>query len=516
MADQPQSDQVEDNTTTVQGADPYADLRTEFLEKPDILDVTAQKAQANAIIKHAQKHLNVENTDSLYNRVNPDGSQDEALYVNGDTAYALKSAISNLQANNSDLIGIGEDFGRGEVTNNTVKFLDKLIQKQTEKMGINKDSLNETMIHLMAVENGLVSGSPTEDEQTLGKLLSLRNMTSLMANGRLSSGSYYGDDIPSEKPWEMQPDLDNDPDRFFNPETYQSLKATFSVDSSVIFAEGLYEDPQQYQKLIDVAERLGIDPTEQQTLSINQVGEIAKEMMVYEAEKSWCITNSGEDFDPTKINEAIHNGTFLPHLDDLLLVEKGLGVPPELQDTFANATPEEIFRLELDHSSDLQKYRSQQFAESFGSIPDSAIEKAAQIYMHDSSGNQVVPEEEGKAFVSDYMQSPAQFFNHNRLSSSHLAPQKSPYEMDRDKYLETIKNGESCIKPEEECIVNPEDGGGCRTAFDGNAASDQDIDAEITSNQADTGCIVNNECSVVSELQHTIETEQKQQAEANI
>ncbi len=434
-------------------------IRQEVLQRPALTDSLAQKSQAKSIIIAAQNAVGAQDNALTY-----ESSDDpQAIYINGDTANKAKNAIWDIRGQSKSALDDQERFQRGEFSDKTINFLNKKILELTEKNGgaTDRASLQEEMVRLMAIQGNPDLGTLSEEEQELSTLFTLRNFVDLAVNNRLSSGGYTGVNTPMETPWiPKAPDMDNDSDRFFNPLAYEALKTSREVSTTVLFSEGLYEDPEKYQAMMRAAEKLNIDTSTNDVLNINQVGEIAKEMMIYQAEKQWCLTNPGEQFERSDINNAIYDMKFTPHLDDLYCVEKGMGIPPELQAEYneaLNSTEPKIAiaDFEFENKADLQIYRSNQFAEEFGKVDS----------------------------VDDVAQSPTHYYNTGRLGRPGEVIIKSEYEMARDRNLERLEEGVPCEVPKQECLMDADT---CRVPFGNAGEKHESADDKILANIEET------------------------------
>lgn len=433
--------------------------RQQVLERPALTDLEAQKDQAKATITAAQKALNAQDTTLTYES----SGDPDAVYINGDTANRAKDAIWSIRGQNKSPLEDHERFQRGEFSEKTLHFLNKKIMELAEKNGVatDRDSLQAEMVRLMTINDNPDLGTLNEQEQELNTLFVLKNFVDLAVNNRLSSGRYMGANTPMETPWvPTAPETDDDPDRFFNPLAYEALKTSREVSTTVLFSEGLYEDPEKYDAVLRAAEKLNIDTTANTVLNVNQVGAIAKEMMIYQAEKQWCLSHPGESFDKSDINNAIYDMKFTPHLDDLYFVEKGMGIPPELQAQYNEVLQSDeanilIADFEFAHKAALQVYRAQQFADEFGKVEA----------------------------LRDNNQSPTHYYNTGRLGRPGEAIIKTDYEQARDRNLLRLKDGIACEVPKQECLM---DGDTCRSPFGGASAQHVTTDEKILANMEET------------------------------
>ncbi len=348
--------------------------------------VTAQE-QAQAVINLAQKYLDIDETN--------DGSIDET------TSRALRERLRELQNNNPD---INVDFNPNDSSQRSVDFLNVLIKKQAGGDGNNSDNINETLIHLWSLEQSGGSSSLSATSNDIGELFSLRNMLDLMVNTKLPSGATTSKpDI--DAPWDKNWTNNHAPDFFFSQKTYNTLAAYGTVDTAVLFAET--PDNPNAAILKQMARNIGIDPDKYDVFSERDVGLIAQEMLTFQA-RELCIEESD-------INNAIHRGDFMPHTNDLFLVERGFGFPDSMKDEVAKAG--KVGERFLNYGSNaVSVHQSTGFATRYGSMDDEFVQERA-----------------GRSeFIRSVYESPASFYNVAMYSDP--ASEKTPYERRREEH----------------------------------------------------------------------------------
>ncbi|MGH1377241.1 MAG: hypothetical protein ACRBB3_00305 [Alphaproteobacteria bacterium] len=439
-----------------------ADIKRTFFEKPTP-SITANN-QAQAVINLAQDYLNIEETN--------DGKIDE------DTGRALRKQLEQLQRQNPD---IEIEFSPQNNDNRTVDFLNALVQKRMGSAGTDQRDLNQTLIHLWAMEKDAET-LPGHIKTDLGATTALLNVMELMVNGNLPTGMSVTP--PSaDAPWDQDWTNDSAPDTFFSEQTYAALASTTSrnslgtVHTATLFAD-IPSNPNG-ELLKQMAEDIGLDVNKRIFTEI-EVGQIAAEMMVYQA-KQLCI----EEGD---INRAIHSGKFMPNLTDLLMVDRGFGFP-EGHNT----------------GTAVWEHKSESFGKRFGTIDQDFIDSlGADDRLH------------GLRFSEELHQSPSSYFTIYKGSMGARGNDLTAYEHKREtEYLpglaDFFADGSVCnAAPKNDndggCTVEGVLGDGpcdnkdaapaddactvesiigkndCSKAFDNSAASDVSIDEQIISN----------------------------------
>ena len=357
------------------------EIKRTFFEKPSA-GITSTN-QAQAVINLAQDYLNVEETS--------DGTIDEA------TGRALRKTLEQLQRQNPD---INVEFSPQNNDSRTIDFLNALAQKRMGSAGTDPRDINQTLIHLWALEKD-AEPMPGQVQTNLGSVVSLRNMMELLVNGTLPSGGSAARPT-ADAPWDQDWTNNAAPDVFFSTQTYAALSSTTSMNSlgkvstATLFAE-IPSNPNA-ALLKQMAEDIGLD-TNKRFFTEVEVGKIAAEMLTHQA-KLLCI-------DEPDINRAIHSGRFMPNLTDLLIVERGFGFP-EGHNT----------------GSAVWEHQSSSFGERYGTID--------QAFLDSLGPNDPL---HGIRFLDDIHQSPASYFTVYRGVSA-AAAALTPYErMREDSFL---------------------------------------------------------------------------------
>ncbi len=410
-----------------------ADIRAEVDTKRQFFSNAStnerRSEQAQAVIELSQNYLNVaENVDTTEN-----GN----LVVNSTTAKAFRDRLETLQEQGE----VDVDFDPRTFDGRTVHFLNALMAKRMDDANVKPSDLNEQLMHLWAMEQSSKSGVNIEagrnSNSALGEIASLLNLSKLMTGGDLPSGqSVQAPQV--EVTWEAQWTNNDSADRFFNYDTYAALHSQKSVTTDTLFNRFGY-DQEQYDLLNRIADELEIDKTPGRSLSREEVGQIAAEMLSYKAQEAWCMINPEEPFDEQKINEMIHEGKFMPHLDDLLLVTEGFGMPDDKQSW--QYSPEEQFGETYAFSVlEIKTHQNQAFLDRFGDLPDSAIDKRAVVFGDSPRGDV-------ERDIRNHYGSPAHYFSTARFLTGNNEP--TDYEKARDEYLVRYQkfkeDGGSCM-----------------------------------------------------------------------
>lgn len=264
-----------------------------------------------------------------------------------------------------------------------------------------------------------------------------------------------------EAPWTNQ----NSGDRFFNIATYQALydekrdqSGTTHVTTKILFDKNGYSE-ENYAILMKAAKTAGIEPPAddayRRALSEIDVGKIAVEIMSIRAREAWCHIYSDVPFDEKLIHTAIHDQKFMPHLDDLMLVDSGFGVPSHLQERAQQMGADSwLLEYDFDDRDPILSHRRDEFQDRFGDMPQNAIDKKAAIDMPHGT----------KAEKEDCVQrvsgTPASYFVTTRIFFGDTSD--SPYEIARSKWLPGyqtfLKNG-GCNTPAPTSVVSGSDCG---------------------------------------------------------
>ena len=333
------------------------------------------KEQAQAVINLAQNYLDKPETS--------DGNVDQT------TADALKEKLKLLQQQNPD---IEIEFSPQHNDRNTVKFLEALVQKRMEEAKVSGGDTNNLMIHLWALEQDgkTEAGSP---RALLGEAVSFTNLMKLVVQGSLPSGDTTSRPV-TDAPWDKGWTNESAPDRFFSDQTYQSLVDTRAEDGvGFVYGATLFaETPSNPNAKIlrELAEKAGMDIT-QEKFSLTEVGQLAADMLTYKAKELGL--EEGE------INQAIHSARFMPHLEDLLIVEKG----------FNNGSKGQA----------LWEHQSNAFAARFGRVDEAFFKTLEDDRLH------------GRNFKPEIHQSPASYFKKFGVITGNTKP--IDYEIERER-----------------------------------------------------------------------------------
>ncbi len=423
----------------------------------------AQIDQAQHVVTNTRKVIapQLPKTNNIFEKTDSHDITEHALFIDGDTARAVQDKVMALRNEHRDLVPIEKDFVNVRSEARMLEFLRSLQKQQREQLGVDQNTMQSTLLRLYAI-NETNPSILTPEQKEIMEVGALEQFMSLVTQGRLPSGTYTTE-IHEERPWVLPKGQDAtwDHDRFFPESVYAFTNATgHSVPASSLFSETNYAyNPEAYQRVLDAAKEVGI-PTDDPNakISTEQLGEMAKHIMLAQAKENWChMDQSGEPFDQSKITEMIHNKQFMPHADDMYLVERGLGMPDHVQKAYNTIKPEESFMFFIINRDEIMEHQKEEWAQTFGRV----------------DGHDKTPAREYQSYRG--------------FASSTNNNTKTRYEMDRDKYLESIKDATDCTVPvpENDCIV---DAGPCKASFDP-AAQPIDKSALITENIAST-CIV--------------------------
>ncbi len=371
-----------------------------LFERPGSATATKDQ-QAQAVINYAQDFLGVDSTENGEVDIN--------------TADALKERLKVLKSENPD---IGVDFTPQSLDRRTVEFLKALAQKRMGEAGLKSDNLNFEIIHIIELqkEGKLASGGTS---RLLGETFSLGYLTDLLVNGALPSG--VATIRPNmDAPWDKKWTNDSAPDRFFSPQTYAALKDQSSVPTATLFMNSPANPNAAMLK--EIAKDIGIDPRKE-SFTLQEVGKLAAEVLARKAAELGIEEND--------VNKAIHSGRYMPHLEDLLIVEKGfLG---------SGSTKQEQ-----------SEYESSQFAQRFGTID--------QAFLDSLPANDTL---HYPPFKPEIHQSPASYFRvfrgvtgstkltpYEQLRQDGYLPRYAEYTVDGDK-SRFATSGEKADQPEE-------------------------------------------------------------------
>ncbi len=206
----------------------------------------------------------------------------------------------------------------------------------------------------------------------------------------------------------------NAPDLFFSGQVYSSMMQYHAVSAAVLFAD-IPTNPNS-ALLKQIAEKIGIDPNIDQVFSEADVGRIAAEMLTAQA-KELCI-------EETDINNAIHRGDFMPHTNDLFLVERGFGFPDDMKAKIDMVGAENEWKH---HYGDqrVSEHQSAGFAARYGSMDDEFVQDKAGLYQN-------MEEPRRSEFIRSVYESPASYFGVAMWSDPE--GNMTPYEVQRENH----------------------------------------------------------------------------------
>ena len=367
----------------------------------------------------------------------PSFGDDDKLDINARTSRALRDHLEELQ--NKKILNDAFEPRVFDKKANTA--LDVLVKDRIAEAGVKPHELNNIMVHLWSMENNN-SSAVSPEVHALGEAVALRNLMDMIVNGKTPSDSVGRKpevDVNWGAPWTNH----NSGDRFFSSATYRALyneklSPNTHLKTSVLFDKAGYSD-KNYEILLEAAKRVGIDPHEEnRDIPEMEVGELAIEIMSIQAEKAWCRIAPDTAFDETKIHEMIHDKRFMPHLDDLKLVDAGFGVPQKYK-ADAQAMGANSWRLEygLDHEDlsirkNILEYRTTEFQNRFGELPQEAIERKPHQIPEEAYGT------------------PASYYNNPAYGTVSVSREPSRYELARSEWLkeyQTVFEDNACSVP---------------------------------------------------------------------
>lgn len=409
----------------------------------------AKRAQADAVVELAQNYLNLpENSPS---------SDEGNLLINEGTAKAVRDQLQEMSGE------VDVDFEPRQFDQRSIDFLNAVVQKRMADANVKPEDLNNTLIHLWAMENDHnrpnIDGSGSSAMSRLGEAASLLNVMKLMVRAELPSGETTSQP-EVDATWDKQWTNNDSHDRFFSFDTYASLNSDAkTVTTDVMFNRFGY-DQEQYDLLNRIADELEIDRTPGREMSHDEVGKIAIEMMSYKAQEAWCMINPDEPFDERQINTMIHEGRFMPHLDDLYLVDQGFGFPDTVQ-TWQNSAAERYgVQFSLEHAKDILRHRGDAFVDRFGDMPREALERKMDTFPDQTRDH-------AEKIARQEFQSPANYFATARFMTGDQAP--TAYEQRRDEYLkvyQTFKEDTGSCMPTTGPSNDAENGANANTSGD--------------------------------------------------
>ena len=386
------------------------------------------KRQGLAVVTLAERNLGTNDA--------PPETENNLIKIDERTSRALRERLEELQKTED----IDVEFDPRVFDQKAVDFLNALVRKRMNEANVPRSALDGMLVQLWALQNGTLPADagnltpPSDAERSLGEAVSLRNLMNFMVNAKLPS------DTTMTKPeadvtWDTQWTNNDSGDRFFSSHVYRDLFSNKVTSTDAMFDKSGYSD-ENHEILMQAAQRLNIDTRGGQTLSELDVGKIAAEVLSIRAQREWCFISPGTEFDEKKIHEMIHEGQFMPHIDDLFLAEKGFGFPETefFRKKVEEYGPERSWSIEYEERTAVLTHRARAFAERFGEMPQSAVEEKARAY--NTSEDHI---RHSYGTPSFYFASVRELVGSTR---------KTAYEIDRDKYLERYQafkeDGGSC------------------------------------------------------------------------
>ncbi len=311
-------------------------------------DANREQTEARQLVQTAESYLGVTN--------------DPTTDVLENTGRALKDYLKAAKAANPG-IDAEIDFTPQTIDRRTQEFMHRLLQDKMRNAGVTEDNLHATLIQIWEMQRrGEQPGS--EAMRELGEVGAMSSLVDYIFTGRLPSGDATMTPR-TDSPWENPAN-----DGFFNGLVYHELANNGVVTHASLFNPP-NADPQQQELIAKIFSDLGMEQADYYTK--DQVGQIALEIMVHQA-KMQCI-------DESEITEAMMDGRFNPHFQDVHLAQSGLGKPPRDQ-----ARVEELERIGISpaeqtdtyFAASINHYRDQAWAERFGSISDEHLFRIVQ------------------------------------------------------------------------------------------------------------------------------------------
>lgn len=347
-----------------------------FLEN----DNTTPKSKAEmgqTLVNKVNDVLGGENTNST-----PSYSPEEQEYfteIDGLTTHALAKHLSELKTQNPDIDE--EEFNPNVFDKSAHDFMNRLVSKRMDEANVKPNELNMTLIHLWSLqENGSNAPEQGSKEDRLADASSVRDLVGFIANnGTLPNGDTARFGINNSFTGPTYNGAMTD-DRFFNRDTYTALMNASEVPASVMFKE--CDDNPHLGDLKLAAKALDID-TENGVLSQEQVGQMAALMLEYHACKL--------GIEKQDISAAIHEGRFMPDLDDLRLVEVGLGSPPPLNNG-QDMSNRDRFMAEFRNRDATLKFRNERWSEEFGGVTEDEVSRKIKYFHGDDQNNEMLRE----------------------------------------------------------------------------------------------------------------------------
>ncbi|MCK5384420.1 MAG: hypothetical protein KAJ29_02505 [Alphaproteobacteria bacterium] len=408
-----------------------------------------QNTQQAATLEIADKSLGFEYRE-------PSFDDDDRLVIDAATSRALRNYLEDVKQSGV----LKTDFEPRIFDNKAQNALDELVRLRQIEAGVRPGDVNDFMVHLFSMEqnnNGLLNGASGEDKQqieVLGKAVAMRNLLDLIVTGKTPSGA-HGSKANAEINWDKPWTNHNSGDMFFSKNVYKAIFEEkygtgddVHLTTDVLFNKSGYSED-SYEILIEAAKKAGIDPDDpNRVVSEMAVGKIAIEIIKVRAEQVWCIDHPNEKFDPKQIHAMIHNKEFMPHLKDLEFVDKGFGLPDAIVTEengdisnlreMADQMGPDSWRLGVDYPRIVQQHRVAAFQETFGSIPQDALDEKARLYKPDFIDHMgQVQEGALHRHVQVVAGTPAMYYAPPPTILGYTRP--TQYELGRQEYLDRVQ-----------------------------------------------------------------------------
>jgi uncharacterized protein (UPF0297 family) len=320
--------------------------------------------QAQKIIQRAQQYLGALKPGAEPN-YSPEGD-DYYANVDGVTVYAAGQYLERMKQENPELVD--EPFDSNTIDDKSLGFMNRLVAKRMDEANVKPGDLNSTLVHLWAINDSLSNSATAENtaEERLSSAASIRNLIGLISEGNLPNGNNARVHVNNAFTGPVY-EAEMTEDRFFSKETYTSIMNDREVPASTLFAEDSGNPHVEDLKL--AAKSLGID-TDSGVVSQEQIGQIAMRMLEYHACKL--------GIEKHEITAAINNHELMPDLDDLRLVEFGLGLPPEVVNKDMDA--HDLYEAEFLNRSVVVEYRNERWEQEFGKMDDDEVTRRINIF----------------------------------------------------------------------------------------------------------------------------------------
>ncbi|MGH1455549.1 MAG: hypothetical protein ACRBDI_02105 [Alphaproteobacteria bacterium] len=475
------NDQVSSNNPDLQA------LQIQYLSLPDSAllliedynDYTAppnsdpkeNAAAGDRIVNRFQSSLGAKQTN-----IEPAYSPENDLYyvdIDDVTTHAISEELTKLKALNPDIDT--DDFNPRVLNDGKAHdFMNRLVAKNMDAANVKPDDINMTLIHLWSLQQNDCGSQISLEDKNLANTSSLRDLIGLISTGTLPNGgsvSYKLNNSFNEATYNGAMTSD----RFFSRDTYSEIIGNEEVLATTLFKDCGDDNP-HLEDLKLAAKALNID-TESGVVKQEQLGQIAALMLEYHA----CKLGIAKD----EITEAINDGRFMPDLDDLRLVEVGLGMPANLNT--GNLSGHDAFIAEFYNRDAVNAFRTTQWENNFGKLPEDVIsQKVNDLY----DGN-----EANRDYIRSMNTLPSSAYKSPRFITGSTKP--TIYEIKRTEYLaENAERLKPCVSEADKQPTNAETKAGKKpetsTQFSNAAKPDGDSQSDFeTAAKEATGNDVN-------------------------